>query len=99
MDARYRDFPETGIDDAIDVRENRLHLHAAWTAARRRDDAVRARLCASGLHPQRESRATRHSWFDARAATSLTVGNALGRGELSRGSEPSEHQRHEVRLG
>ncbi len=92
MDACERDLPEPRRDDAVHFPKNHVDRRAPRLASRRRNDAVRARLGAAGLHAQGERGPTRDAGFDRRAATALAVSEALGRRELL------AKQRHEARL-
>ena len=55
-----------------------LERHAARPPARRRNDAVGARLGAAGLHAQRERGATGDTRLDRGAAAAVAVAEALG---------------------
>ena len=72
MDAGERDLLESGCDDAIDLADHVVDRDAARQAARRRDDAIRARLRAAGLDAQRVRGAAHDAGFDWRAAWPLS---------------------------
>ena len=64
VDAGQRDFLEAGGGHALDFAQHIVERHAARRASRRRDDAVRARLGAAGLHAQRERGAAGDAGLD-----------------------------------
>src|SRR5262245_28448671 len=71
------DLLETCSGHAIDLAHHISDRYAARRASGRRDDAVRARLRAAGLHAKGKRRAARDAWFDGSAAAALTVAEAL----------------------
>ena len=76
--AGQRDLLEAGRRDALDLAQHVVERHASRPPARRRDDAVGARLGAAGLHAQRERRAAGDARLDRRAAAAVAVAEPLG---------------------
>ena len=92
MDAGERDLFESRRCDALDVPQNRRDRHAARRAARRRDDAVGARLGAPRLHAERVRRPSGNARLDRGAARAVAIAEPLGRGQ------PLVDQRNQPRL-
>ena len=67
------DLLESGRGDPRDLADHVVDRHAAARAARGRDDAVGARLFASGLHAQRERRAPGDPGLDRGSARTVAV--------------------------
>ena len=68
MYAGQRDFLEACPGNSLDFGEHVLDRNAPRPAARRRNDAVGARLGAAGLDAERERSAAGDARFDGRAA-------------------------------
>ena len=79
MHAGDGDLPIAGIPDAVDLRQHIVQRPAAARPTRGRNDAVRARLIAAGLHAQRERRAPCQTRRDFRAARAITAAEPLRR--------------------
>ena len=71
VDAGQRDFLEARRHRAVDVAQHLVRRGAPRRAARRRDDAIRARLGAAGLDAQRVSGAAGDARHDRRAARAV----------------------------
>ena len=71
--AREDDLLEPGRGDPRDLADHVVNRHAAARAARGRDDAVGARLFASGLDAQRERRAPGDPGLDRGSARTVAV--------------------------
>ena len=84
MNSRERDLFESRGGDAFNFADERIDRHASRTPPRGWDDAVRARLRASGLHAQRERRAPCRAWLDRRSAAAVAFAEALGCREVDR---------------
>src|SRR5688572_15001621 len=77
MDAGDGDLAVTGILHACDLRENVRDGPAAPGTARTRDNAIRARLIAAGLHAQRKCGTSGESRRDRCAAAAVTARESL----------------------
>ena len=81
VDSGDRDLPEPGRDGPFDFLQNLRTRGAPARAARRRNDAVAARLVAAGLNAQRPGGAPGDARRDRRAARSIAQGQARERDE------------------
>src|SRR5438270_716521 len=93
MNSRDRDFFEACLGDTVDVAEEIMDRHASRHPTRRRNNAVRARLGASRLDPERERRATGNAGFDRSTATAVALAESLGRRFACRNPEQGDEAR------
>src|SRR5436190_20170442 len=84
MDARQRDFLETGDGDTLDLAQQILSRNASRPSAGRGNDAIRARLGTAGLNAQRERGATGDARLDRRAAWAVATPKSKRRARKDR---------------
>ena len=102
MHAGKGDLLESRGGYTLDLAQHVVWQHAARHPSRRRDDAVRARLSASGLNAQCERRSPGDPGFNGRTAAAVPVAETVCRrkGMAQKGNQPRlvvvQHHAHDV---